>query len=391
MSTFYTLNNKIYYVPVEVIPRLTDAMCEERVTRDGKSIYVIREGLPHYLREIFNDLGEYNFNQVVAVIHNRSHPLLNLGDEALRKIVAYVGPYQGFLHQTCQTFFKRVGPVNNCIAMSGAGDFEMLKKMKPKEIRTEQIFQAVLEDRSVCENARLNVLKWLVNEKGYDIRELSFESAVANGDLKILEWARKNTAGFFKKSPLVNWVFPDAVNGDQVEVLEWARLKGAEIKRNYEMAASKGHLSVLKWAHNNKVKLGLDIFLTAARYGHLDILQWGLQENLLEFEKLHVRSAVGLSAARYGHLPILKWWHPHYKGYFEQDPNPFLEACAEGHLDILKWLVSTEARIDWGSFNVKNMGANALEVIVWAVENGLDELKVKSYLTEFGLRKEKLA
>jgi hypothetical protein len=239
--------------------------------------------------------------------------------------------------------------------MAGAGDLAMLKKLKPRRVRSEKICKAVLKGHSECEEARLDVLKWLVAEKNYDIKAMPFGLAVLNGDIKILEWARRNTAGMFKKFPLIKCAFSFAAQFGKVEVLEWTRLNGADIKAikglDYEIAARNGHLSVLKWAHNNKVKLDRGIFFRAAQYGHLHILKWGVHEKLFKLEKMHFALAVGSSK-----------------------------------LEILKWLKIINAPLDW-----KDFYPNDIESLIWAAENGLEELRFKNYLTEFGLRKEKLA
>src|SRR6478672_12905301 len=71
----------------------------------------------------------------------------------------------------------------------------------------------------------------------------------------------------------------------------------------YDWAAENGHLEVLKWLCQNKIK-GYTKYIinTAAFYGHIKIVKW-LHENKQE---CRTTGAINYAASN-GHFEIVKW------------------------------------------------------------------------------------
>ena len=94
-------------------------------------------------------------------------------------------------------------------------------------------------------------------------------------------------------------------------------------------AARKGHLEVLRWAHQNGCPWDGRTCARAAEGGHLEVLQWA-HENGCPWD-----SCTCTNAASKGHLEVLQW------AYLNGCPCNFQEICREaahrGHEAVLPW------------------------------------------------------
>jgi hypothetical protein len=118
-------------------------------------------------------------------------------------------------------------------------------------------------------NGHIDVIEWLVRTEGRKLTPRLCSAAAANGQLKVLTWARENgcpwdesTCGF---------------------------------------AAASGHLEVLKWARENGCSWNAWTCAEAARFGRLEVLQWAKEKGCL-WNKYTCEYAAG-----FGHLEVLKW------------------------------------------------------------------------------------
>jgi hypothetical protein len=147
--------------------------------------------------------------------------------------------------------------------------------------------------------------------------------AASEGHLEMLKWAKKN--GY-------NWdeiTCSLASKGGHLEILKWARENNCPWDEVVCVeAANGGHFSILKWARENGCPWNEDVCSEAACNGHIEILKWA-RENGCPWNK-----EVSYLAAYGGHLEILKWARenkcPWGKG-------TCILAASKGHLEILKW------------------------------------------------------
>ena len=106
--------------------------------------------------------------------------------------------------------------------------------------------------------------------------------------------------------------------------------------KHMNLAASNGHLEVVKWLHENR-KEGCTYWAMdyAASNGHLEIVKW-----------LHYNRTEGCSvnamnyAATYGHLEIVKWLHENREEGCTTWAMDW--ASCNGHSEIVKWLKDNE-------------------------------------------------
>ncbi|TMW57723.1 hypothetical protein Poli38472_014326 [Pythium oligandrum] len=101
-----------------------------------------------------------------------------------------------------------------------------------------------------------------------------------------------------------------------------------------EIAASRGHLSILEWVHTHprdREAFTVKTMNMAAFHGHLDIVQW-----------LHTNRSEGCTtkamdgAACCGHLDVVRWLH---ENRFEGCTLDAMDSAAvNGHLDVVHYL-----------------------------------------------------
>jgi hypothetical protein len=230
-------------------------MCVQKITSDGRIIYILREALPGFLKAVFDELHLYSFAQLKYEIdphriHNRLNSFLNLPPDILRKIISHIGSYEIVLANSCQKFRNMVQSprLSVWVVAAAVGDLKLLLKLKPVPAQIKTICFFAITSSKPTEDARLNVLKHFYSKSKYDLKALPLENAAANGDLKILQWAIKCMSTIFSK---------------------------AHLSVNVIIAAIKyGHLPILIWAEGNGFKFNNSLFHIAVMYGHLDIIEW---------------------------------------------------------------------------------------------------------------------
>ncbi|WZN65911.1 putative ankyrin repeat protein [Chloropicon roscoffensis] len=235
----------------------------------------------------------------------------------------------------------------------------------------------------------VEILRWLMEEKGWELNEETGKWAGLGGSVKVLEYMREKGYKFNKMA--CNW----AVRGEHLEALKylrgldppcpwdegtcgWAALEGRlevlKCVRSQDppcpwdewtcaVAAEKGHLEVLKWLRSQDPPCPWDLETCsyAARGGHLEVLKFlRAQDPPCPWDEKSCSIA-----ACWGHLEVLKWAR-------SQDPpcpwSAGTSNCAarNGHLDILKWARSEDPPCPWSAGTCSDAAINGhLEVLKW--------------------------
>jgi hypothetical protein len=135
--------------------------------------------------------------------------------------------------------------------------------------------------------------------------------------------------------PCTRKSFEIAVRNGNVEIVEWLFLKINILKDvpSYCMAAAEcGHLEVLKYLSKLKFSVWCnDACAKAAGGGHLDVLIWLNESNW----GCNWYPSICKAAAGGGHLDVLMWLHK--KGY-SWDSSICVAAAELGHLPVLEWI-----------------------------------------------------
>jgi hypothetical protein len=155
-------------------------------------------------------------------------------------------------------------------------------------------------------------------------------------------------------------------------VIKWLLLNGRTSilkllnKKYVNMAASKGHLEILKWMHDNKIgEWSTSVMDMAASKGHLEVVKW-LHENRYE----GCTKAAMDRAATAGHLDVVLWLHENRsEGCFDRTA---INASKNGHEDVVNFLLGQRNESE------HHLG----EVLESAIEYGHLEIVKSFYIHE---------
>ena len=231
-----------------------------------------------------------------------------------------------------------------------------LQNHKKSNINTENfdlfIFECTKEICSLASfNGSLNILKW-ARENNCTWDEKTCNNAALNGHIEVLEWACQNgcTLG-------IN-VCKDAFQNNNLEVLKWTRMN----------AVLNGNLEFLDWFEENRFSLPciytpIDIHkIIQKNCGQEEIIKW-----YVKYGKYGDGYCVMKSAAEYGHLSVLKWAHQNNSRW---DKQLYVFAAEKGHFEVLQWLHENGCpwHNDACTYAVAN---NHLEIVQWIIKNDL--------------------
>ena len=207
----------------------------------------------------------------------------------------------------------------------------------------------------------VEILRWLMEEKGLEENEGTGFWAGGGGSVEILEYLEGRGYKFTEAA------CDGAAMGGRLEALKHLRGLDPPCPWGEETcadAAYGGHLDVLKWLRSEDPPCPWDELTCsrAAEGGHLHVLKWMRdQDPPCPWEETTCARAAGV-----GHLEVLKWVR-------DQDPpcpwHPYTcaRAAEEGHLEILKWLRAQDPPCPW-DYNTCSWAAGEghLDVLEWA-------------------------
>lgn len=222
-----------------------------------------------------------------------------------------------------------------------------------------------------CGGGHLVVLKWLLYSIGCEIDSISaLNRAIDGGHLEVVDYLLQlgPNLGDWRKCP-------DPISDYDNGIMRAAAARGCtqiadllyEVKfpidsRAFGIAASNGHMEMIKWLYEKKPKMlfGSDICAGAALSGSLEILQWARRKNCFWGFKICNNAAYG------GHLELLQWARENGCGWNETTCSG---AATGGHLYILKW--ARENGCPWDDSVCSGAaGRGYLKILKWARENG---------------------
>ena len=312
-------------------------------------------------------------------------------------------PYSlGWFRWVCDTFkFRRdcdrwgfERNLVNCAALQGSVKLlRWLMEEKGWELNKETGFWAGM-------GGSVEILEHL-RGKGYEFDEGACYGAARGGHLEALKFLR----GLDPPCPWRAGTCEQAALGGHLEVLKFARGQDPPCpwnRRTCFNAAQGGHLDVLQFLRSQDPPCPWDehTCFYAAREGHLDVLKWLRDQDppcpwdgrLMKWavERGHLEALKFLrgldppcpwdegtcsSAAEGGNLEILKWLR-------DQDPPcPWNEwTCARaaqgGHLDVLKFLRSQDPPCPWSRRLCKAALSRKSHIVQW-IDQQEDESDVE--------------
>ena len=187
----------------------------------------------------------------------------------------------------------------------------------------------------------VEILRWLMEEKGWKLTLETGEWAGMGGSIEVLEYL-KGTGCEFNE-----YTCQGAAMGGHLEALKYLRGLDPPCPWNEWTctdAAIEGQLQVLKWLRSQDPPCPWDdgTCILAAQEGHLEVLKWARSED----PPCPLPESTCSYAAKGGQLEVLKWLRA------EEPPCPWDEwtcpkAAEGGHLEVLKWLRAEEPPCPW--------------------------------------------
>ena len=179
----------------------------------------------------------------------------------------------------------------------------------------------------------VEILRWLMEEKGWSLNEDTGWLAGLGGSVEVLEYLKLKGYEFDEETCAY------AAQGGSLEALKFLRAQDPPCPWNEvtcAWAAGGGHLDVLKWARaqNPPCPLEEDWPCAYAAYGgHLEVLKWLLdQDPPSDFD-----GEAFAMATRGGNLEVLKWLKDQDLCYWDRRECRYI-ASQGGHQHIVDWI-----------------------------------------------------
>ena len=219
----------------------------------------------------------------------------------------------------------------------------------------------------------VEILRWLMEEKGWSLNEDTGWLAGLGGSVEVLEYLKLKGYEFDEETCAY------AAQGGSLEALKFLRAQDPPCPWNEvtcAWAAGGGHLDVLKWlrAQDPPCPWNEETCADAAAGGHLDVLKWARAQNPpcpLEEDWPCAYAAYG------GHLEVLKW-------LLDQDPpcdgEASVMAARGGHLEVLRWLKDQDL-YDWDRHKCREEASQLghQHIVKWIDQQKEDESDDEEY------------
>ena len=183
----------------------------------------------------------------------------------------------------------------------------------------------------------VEILRWLMEEKGWKLTLETGEWAGMGGSIEVLEYVRERGCKFDE------YTCQGAAMGGHLEALKFLRGLDPPCPWNEWTctdAAMEGQLQVLKWLRSQDPPCPWDdgTCILAAQEGHLEVLKWARSQN----PPCRLPESTCSYAAKGGQLEVLKWLRA------EEPPCPWSRsdcrkaAVRSDHQHIVDWIDQQE-------------------------------------------------
>ncbi|OWY99947.1 hypothetical protein PHMEG_00028966 [Phytophthora megakarya] len=173
-------------------------------------------------------------------------------------------------------------------------------------------------------------------------------------------------------------IFCLAAEGGHIDVMKYLHEQGYSdnIKDAAVLAVRNDHLDTVKWLLDNHRSLSHDGMIEeAARHGRLNILQYFHRIPHEDGYLPRFRNAIDVAATD-GHLSVVKWLHENRSdGCTYRAMN---NSAGNGHLGVVKWLNANRSEGCTTRAMDKAAGNGNLEVVKWLHENRSEGCSTKA-------------
>ena len=124
--------------------------------------------------------------------------------------------------------------------------------------------------RRAAESGHLELVRWLVEEQGFEIDDAVVDKAAGSGNLELVQWLWGDE-GFEVDKRLMQ----RAAESGHLGLVKWLRGKGCDWNAwTCALAAQRGHLEVLEWLHTNGCPMSHITVSFAVQNGHVEVVRW---------------------------------------------------------------------------------------------------------------------
>ena len=209
-------------------------------------------------------------------------------------------------------------------------------------------------DMAAC-NGHLEVLRWSVS-RGCVLTPLTMEFAFGENRRKVIEWLWQ------MKCQITPQACIEAARMGHLRPIQWSALHSREYNKPEvtQMAASRGHIHIVKWLLEKNFVSSSLICNAAAEGGQLGIIQWTVEQGFPR-DRDSIRLAV-----QSGHLGAVRWM---LDNDFPVVSSICDEAAIKGQLAVLKLL--RQRGFAWSRDTLFDAvrGAHS-DAVLWMLENG---------------------
>jgi hypothetical protein len=185
-----------------------------------------------------------------------------------------------------------------------------------------------------AQQGNLAVLQYLRSVLHCPWDDCTFLMAAWKGDLQVLQWAHDHQC---PHNPTISSLF----DAGSLEIsMFFDRLGRGWDTWICSCAARMGHLEMLQWARQNDYPWNEATCLFAAKNGHLDVLKWARGKGCPWDEQTCA------NAAEHGHLDVLKWAHENGCPWDEETSTV---AAENDQWDVFQWALQHGCPCDEGT------------------------------------------
>lgn len=193
--------------------------------------------------------------------------------------------------------------------------------------------------KTAVENEKYDVIKLFINKINYYV---IIDEAINMANIKVLSFV----INYKKKEHVVKYILCETIEKGKIILLQWILSNGGiELWEDKYMSilARNGHLHCIKLLHTHyKDIINIDncfACLFAAEKGHLDILKWAHENNWGNTMHYEVCN----TAILHKQLPVLEWA---VSIGHKITSEMIIKAITNNYLEFLEWLIDNKYIID---------------------------------------------
>lgn len=245
--------------------------------------------------------------------------------------------------------------IPKCVRYNRLAILKWFYSFDQKELVSAKFHHSSLD--AAAQYNHFEILKWINNSdscnKYKNCTSNAMDWAAKNGNLEMIQWLHT-----YRRAPLSTFAMDWAAELGHLEVVKWLTLYRSAPCTGDAMygAAINGHYDTVKWLYFNRTEAISDnVIDDAARAGRLDIIKLLCSESSKVKTKVKISNFAMHCAAGGGHLSTVKWLHENRQEGCTRDTVDI--AAQNGHLATVDFLLTN--RKEWCTVEAMHNAAAA--------------------------------